>query len=405
MAAFEYQALSASGKREKGVLEADTPKQVRQLLRDKGLTPLDVRPVIQKSERSQRQFRLGSGVKMADLALATRQLATLVESALPLEEALKAVAEQVEQPKLQSMLMAIRARVVEGHTLADALAEFPQTFDTLFRSMVAAGEKSGHLAPVLSRLADYQEKQQATRARVKLALLYPSVLVVIALAVVSGLLVYVVPKIVAQFTSLGGELPALTRGMLALSDFLIHKGWLVLLVTGAAYWLWKQWLRRPDNRRRLHLWLLRLPIVGKVIRGLNSARLARTLAITTSSGVPLLDGLTISAKVLTNLVLQDAVKQAAVRVREGASLHRALAETGQFPPIMLHMIASGERSGELETMLARIAESQEREFETVISVALGLMEPLVIVFMGAVVLMIVLAILLPIFQMNSLVTQ
>ena len=226
------------------------------------------------------------------------------------------------------------------------------------------------------------------------------------MAVVTGLLIYVMPKIVDQFTSMGGELPVLTRAMMALSDILVHHGWWIALLIVAVFVSVRRFIRaRPSRQKHWHQWLLVWPIVGRVSRGLNSARLARTLAITTSSGVPLLDGLNISAEVLSNLVMRDAVKEAAVRVREGSSLHRALAETGQFPPIMLHMIASGERSGEIETMLMRVAEAQEREFENIIGVALGLMEPLVIVLMGIVVLLIVMAILLPIFMMNTLVTQ
>ncbi|RMH40572.1 MAG: type II secretion system protein GspF, partial [Gammaproteobacteria bacterium] len=298
------------------------------------------------------------------------------------------------------------ARVLEGHTLADALKDFPQIFDRLFRAMVAAGEKSGHLDTVLERLADYQERQAAIRTRIKMAMLYPAILLFIAMAVVTGLLIYVMPKIVDQFTSMGGELPVLTRAMMALSDVLVHHGWWIALLLVAVVVSVRRFIgARPSRQKRWHQWLLVWPIVGRVSRGLNSARLARTLAITTSSGVPLLDGLNISAEVLSNLVMRDAVKEAAVRVREGSSLHRALAETGQFPPIMLHMIASGERSGEIETMLMRVAEAQEREFENIIGVALGLMEPLVIVLMGVVVLLIVMAILLPIFMMNTLVTQ
>ncbi len=404
MAAFEYVALTTKGRRQKGVLEADTARQVRSQLRDKQLTPLEVSAVVQKNKANKQSFSLGKGIKTADLALVTRQLATLVEAAIPVEESLKAVSEQVEKQRIQSMLLAIRAKVVEGHNLADALKEFPHAFDHLFRSMVAAGEKSGKLGPVLERLADYVERRQQLRSKITVAMIYPATLVVIALAVVVGLLTYVVPDIIEQFDSLGGKLPALTLTMMSLSEFLQNWGWLimVLIAVFAVYWRW--YLSDRNRRKKVHGLILRLPIIGKVGKGLNSARFASTLAILTSSGVPVLEGMRISGEVLTNLTMRDAVKAASVRVREGTSLKLALTETGQFPPMMLHMIASGENSGELETMLEKTASSQERDFENTATIALALFEPLIIIVMGILVLLIVLAILLPIFEMNTLIT-
>lgn len=404
MAAFEYLALTASGRQQKGVLEADTARQVRSQLREKSLTPLEVHAVVAKNKTGKNNFRLGGGIKTVDLALVTRQLATLVEAAIPVEESLKAISEQVERPKIKSMLLAIRAKVVEGHTLADALAEFPQAFDHLFRSMVSAGEKSGHLGPVLIRLADYIENRQQLISKIRIAMIYPLTLIVVALAVVIGLLAYVVPDIVKQFDDLGGELPALTQGMLTLSDFIRNYGLLILAFLFGLSVLWRWYLKDVEHKKKYHRIILKLPILGKVSRGLNSARFARTLAILTSSGIPVLEGMKISGQVLTNLNMRDSVKRAAVRVSEGASLKQSLTETGQFPPMMLHMIASGENSGELESMLEKTATSQEREFDNISTVALALFEPFIIIVMGFMVLLIVLAILLPIFDMNTLIT-
>ncbi len=404
MAAFEYLALTDNGRRQKGVLEADTARQVRSQLRDKSLTPLEVYPVVRKDKTQKNRFKLGGSIKTSDLALVTRQLATLVEAAIPVEESLKAVSEQVERPKIKSMLLAIRARVVEGHTLADALAEFPQAFDHLFRSMVAAGEKSGHLGPVLIRLADFIESRQQLKSKIRIAMIYPITLIVVALSVVIGLLAYVVPDIVKQFDDLGGELPALTQAMLAISDFIRNYGIIVMAMIAGLIAFWRWYLSDEERLKGYHRFLLTLPVVGKVIRGLNSARFARTLAILTSSGIPVLEGMRISGQVLTNLNMRESVKEAAVRVSEGASLKQSLTETGQFPPMMLHMIASGENSGELEAMLEKTASSQEMEFENISTIALALFEPFIIIVMGIMILLIVLAILLPIFDMNNLIT-
>jgi len=403
MAAFEYVALTEEGRRKKGVLEADTARQVRGQLREQQLTPLEVSPVVQKDRAHRSSFNLGKGIKTADLALITRQLATLVEAAIPIEESLKAVSDQMEKQRIQSMLLAIRAKVVEGHNLADALAEFPQAFDHLFRSMVAAGEKSGNLGPVLEKLADYIERRQQLRTKITIAMIYPATLVIIAISVVIGLLVAVMPDIVKQFDSLDAELPPLTNVMISISEFL-QQWWILILISMVSLFAtWNWYLSETERRKNWHRILLKFPIVGKVSRGLNSARFASTLAILTSSGIPILEGMKISGEVLTNLHIKDAVKVAALRVREGSSLKLALTETQQFPPMMLHMIASGESSGELESMLEKTASNQEREFENTATIALALFEPIIIVVMGVLVLLIVLAILLPIFGMNDLI--
>jgi general secretion pathway protein F len=406
LAAFEYIALDSRGRQSKGVLEADTARQVRSQLRDKGFTPLEVNAVSQKqSSDASFSFSLSRQRQLsaADLSLVTRQLATLVQAAIPIEEALKAAAEQSEKDWIKSMMLAVRARVVEGHTLADALREFSGSFDHLYCSMVSAGEKSGHLASVLERLADYTEKREYLRNKVVVALIYPAFLILVALGVVSFLLSYVVPMVVEQFMTMNAELPFLTIVIIALSDFIINWGLAVLIGTLLTIAGVKYLLRNEATRKQWHALLLKLPIVGKVSRGLNSARFARTLSIMVASGVPLLEGLKIAGEVMTNLVMKNAVFEAAVLVREGASLKNALTQTGYFPPLMLHMIASGENSGELEQMLERTADHQDQDFETLVTVSLGLFEPLMILIMGILVLLIVLAILLPIFQLNQLV--
>lgn len=394
MAAYEYVALDARGKQKKGVLEGDNGRQIRQSLRELGLTALSVEPVAEKEQKISRGSR--QKISASELALITRQLSTLVQSALPLEEALKAVSQQCDKARLKSLVLSVRSNVVEGHTLADSLANFPHVFDELFCAMVSAGEKSGHLDEVLMRLADYTEQRQQMKQKIQIALLYPSILTLIAIGVVSGLLSFVVPKVVEQFANAKAQLPLMTRVLIGISDFIRSYGlWLLAalaLLIVIARWL----LKREELRFRFHAALLNLPIMGKVIRGLNSARFARTLSIMVASSVPLLDGLRISSEVMTNLRLRRAVEEAAIQVKEGSSLRVALQNVGYFPPMMLHMIASGENSGQLEQMLTRAADNQDREFEGLVAVTLGLFEPLIILVMGAVVMFIVAAILLPI---------
>ena len=406
MSAFEYRALDGRGRERRGVLEGDSARQVRQALREQSLTPLSVEPVAgtpaagpDRKGRPRRRFRASAG----ELALLTRQLATLVRSGLPLEEALRTVAQQTERPALSSLLLAVRARVLEGHSLARGLAEFPAVFPELYRATVAAGEQSGHLDLVLERLADYTESRQALRQKIRLALFYPVLLTLMALAVAVLLLTYVVPQVVQVFENIGQELPWLTRALIAVSTFLQHWGlWLLLVLVTSGIGLGLL-LRRPGPRRAFHALLLRLPLIGRLVRGLNAARFARTFSILTASSVPVLEGLRIAAQVMGNLPMREAVEAGARRVREGASLQSALETGGHFPPLTLHLIASGEASGRLEEMLERAATAQEREIESLIATLMGLFEPLLIVAMGLMVLVIVLAILLPIFELNQLV--
>lgn len=404
MAAFEYTALDEKGNEKKGVIESDSPRQARALLRDRGLMPLN----IDSAATQDRKQNVGSkpvsrrGISATDLALFTRQLATLVRAALPLDEALSAVGQQTEKARIQSMIFAIRARVLEGHTLAAGLGDFPRVFPELFRATVAAGEQSGHLDTVLDRLADYAESRQQMNAKITQASVYPAILTIVALMVVTGLLMFVVPKIVAVFETSGQTLPLLTRIMIGMSEFLQAWWWLLLGGIAGGIFSLKKFLQIPFNQLRYHLFILRLPVIGRLVRGINSARFARTFSILIASGVPAVDALKLSAPVITNMPMRAAVDDAANRVREGSSIYSALQRSKLFPPMTLHLIASGERSGNLQDMLEKAAQQQERELETLIATFMGLFEPILIVLMGGIVLMIVLSILLPIINMNDL---
>ena len=397
MPAFEYQALTSAGRAERGVLQADTARAARSALRERGLNPLRVEEV---GDRPGGVGRRGLGG--TQLALLTRQLATLIAASLPIDEALAALAEGSEG-RLRTQVVALRARVMEGASLAAALGEFPETFPPLFRASVAAGEQAGKLELVLARLAEYAERRDALKRRVLAALAYPLLLSLVAVAVVTGLMVYVVPNVLQVFAQFDRELPLVTRLLIALSDLLRNFGaWLLLavLVAGVAGVLA---LRQPAVRSRWQAFLLRLPVVGRLLRALDTARFARTLALLTASAVPLLEALAIAAQVVERLPLRQALARVAVRVREGQGFASALAETRQFPPVVVRLAASGERAGRLDSMLFEAADFQERELDTALAVSTAVLGPGVIVLVGAMVLFIVLAILLPIFQLNSLV--
>jgi len=404
MGAYEYTALDAGGKERRGVIEGDTPKHVRALLRERQLLPVTVGEVAQKEARRQKGFTLTSGASAADLSLLTRQLATLVKAGLPLDEALTAVSQQTEKQRVQSILLGVRAKVMEGHTLADGFADFPRVFPEIYRATVAAGEQSGHLDRVLERLADYTENREEIRQKMVGALLYPIVLTVMCFSIVSILLVYVVPKVVDVFEANRAKLPFITQVLVNVSGFLRHNGiWLLLGLALAGVAAWRA-LKDPAVLRRWHLAQLRLPIFGRLTRGFNTARFTRTLSILTGSAVPVLDALRIASEVITNLPMRDAVEAASQRVREGGAIGRSLGTSKLFPPMTIHLISSGESSGELESMLERAAQSQERELDGLLAAMVGLLGPLMIVGMGLVVMGIVFAMLLPIFEMNSLIS-
>jgi general secretion pathway protein F len=404
MGAFEYTALDAQGRERKGLIEGDTPKHVRQLLREKQLLPMEISEAAQSEQRASGRGRfVRRGLSTLDLALLTRQLATLLRSGLPLEESLQAVAEQTEKPRVQRIILGVRSKVVEGHPLADGLRDFPQAFPEIYRATVSAGEQSGKLDQVLERLSDYTESRQVMGQQVSNALVYPIVLMVLSFAIVSFLLAYVVPQVVEVFESSHQELPIATRILIGASDLVRHYWFYALVVLGLCGWGFSRWLRSPEARAKFDRFLLRVPLVGKLIRGLNTARFARTFSILTASAVPVLEALKISADVVNNLPMKHAVVDAALRVREGAPIGKSLAARKIFPPMMIHLISSGESSGELEKMLERAASNQEREMDGLLSTMTNLLGPFMVVFMGAIVMFIVIALLLPIFQLNDLV--
>ncbi len=400
MPAFSFQALDAAGKTRRGVLQGDTARSVRASLREQGLNPLEVTPVAAARGR-QSLFR--RGLSGTQLALLTRQLATLLKAGLPVDEALAALAEQNDDERVRTLVVSLRAKVMEGSSLAAGLADAPESFPEIYRASIAAGEQSGKLDQVLARLADYSEARDALNQKVWAALAYPLLLTVVALAVVTGLLAYVVPQIVGVFTQMHQVLPLPTRALLALSAFVKAWGWLLLIVLVLAAVGGRFALRVERARYRWHEFLLRLPLVGGLIRAANTARCTRTLALLTASAVPLLDSLQIGAQVMPNLPMRAAVKRAALKVREGGNFSRALGESGYFPPVALRLIASGERAGELERMLEEAANQQQRELDRWMTTLTSVLGPLVILLVGAMVLFIVLAILLPIFDMNQMV--
>jgi general secretion pathway protein F len=408
MPAYEYRALDASGREVKGVLEGDTPRQIRSQLRERKLSPLSVTEASGRASKSSTADgklpkTSNRGISAGDLALITRQVATLAASGTPLEESLGAVSRQTEKQRVKSLLLSVRSKVLEGHTLASALGDFPKAFPEIYRATVAAGEQSGHLDAVLERLADYTENRQALEQTITKALIYPSLMVVMSILIVTMLLTYVVPQIVSVFEGMNADLPPLTVGLIAASDFMREWWWAVFGGAGLLVFASRRAMRIESIRYSVHRQMLRIPVVGRLVRNANTTSFARTLSILAASGVPVLEALEIASQVLHNRPMRAAVKETAVSVREGASMSRSLEKSGLFPPMMLHLIASGESSGRLGPMLEKAATHQERELNSIISIALGLFEPFIILFMGGVVLVIVLAILLPIFQLNQIV--
>lgn len=405
MPAFEYTALDTSGREKRGVIEGDSPRAARQLLRSKGFDPLAINQVHDRKEKSSFKGIFSRGFSSTDLALFTRQLSTLVRSGTPLEESLRTVGNHTEKPRVKRIIMGVRSRVTEGFSLEKAMSEFPSAFPEMFRATIAAGEKSGHLDAVLDRLADYTETKQETTQSVVGALVYPIALLFIAISVVILLVVVVVPKVVGIFADLGQELPILTRILISFSNFLASYGIYILIAVIAGVIAFGRAMRSESFKAKMHKIFLGLPIVGRLTRGVNTARFSRTLSIMTASGVPVLDSLRIAAEVIMNRPMRQAVQEAAVSISEGATIHSSLERSGHFPPMTLHLIASGEQSGNLEEMLDRAASQQERELNTVINTSLKLLEPLIIIGMGILVLLIVMAILMPIFNLNQLVGQ
>ena len=407
MGAFEYQALDPKGRTRKGISQGDSARHVRQLLREQGLVPLAVTGV--QEDRSPAGGQGGAGSKRRariatnELAVITRQFATLLASGLTIEETLTALVNQAEGHQVKSVLSGIRAQVVEGRSLADAIARYPRSFPEIYQAAVAAGEQSGSLALVLDRLADFVEGRQTLRQRVSIALIYPVILTIVSILIVAGLLTYVVPKVVQVFQSSGQQLPILTRILIAIGDFLQQYGLWILGILSLCALAFALLFRLEKPRFRLHAFILGFPGLRRLSRGLNTARMARTLSIMVNSGVPLLTSMRAAEGVLSNVVLKANLSEAAGEVAEGVSINRALARRGNFPPLLIQMVASGEASGQLGEMLEKAATVMERELEARVTVLVSLFEPFMILFMGVVVLMIVLAILLPIFDLNQLI--
>jgi len=407
MAAFDYKALTPEGKTRSGVVEADSGRQARQVLRDKQLTPLSLVESRAKNAKSD-STNIGAQwlsptLATKSLALVTRQMATLIQAGLPLEEALQAIAQQSDQQRLKSIILAVRAKLLEGHNLADSLAQFPRAFPKLYRATVAAGEHSGHLDKVMNRLADHTEESQQFKQKIQMAMIYPCLLVLLSITMVSGLMIYIVPDVIKVFINTGQPLPTLTVGLVAISDFVGRYGLLLLLLPVILAAIGRQLMQKENVRLQVHKRLLHLLFIKRFSRGFNTAQYASTLSILTSSGLPLVDAMRISTDVLGNDYLRVQMQQATLRVQEGSSLHDSLSLSGYFPPMMLHMIASGEASGELDSMLERTADYQAKDLQNLVTVLVGLFEPAMLLFMGVTVLLIVMAILLPILNMNQLV--
>lgn len=398
MPAYHYLALDDSGRSQKGVLQADTARSARSSLRERGLNPLRIDIVLDGQASGTGRSRL----RPAQLALLTRQMATLVASGLPIDEALQALAEGTEGA-LRAQVAALRARVMEGASLAQAMGDFPETFPSLFRASIAAGETAGKLDRVMLRLADYAETRDALRRKLLLALTYPALLTVVALAVVGGLMIWVVPQVTGVFLQYQQALPLPTRILIAISDFVGRYDLLLVIGFVAGVVALMLSMRHSRIRGSIQSLLLRLPFAGRLVRALETARFARTLSLLVGSSVPLLDALSLSARVVENQTLRESLLRVSQRVREGQAFSRSLAEVGGFPPVAVRLIASGEKSGRLDEMLFEAAAQQERELDTVMGVAMAALGPGVILAVGGLVLFIVLAILLPIFELNTLI--
>lgn len=401
MPAYQYTAIDATGKQQKGVLEGDSARQIRQQLRDKQWIPVQVDAVEQK-DKSQRSSLFQKKFTAYDLALMTRQLSVLVAAGIPLEEGLRAVSKQSEKNHVRNLMSSVRSKVMEGHSLAQGMQQSGR-FPDLYIATIAAGERSGHLDLILDQLADYTENRFAMQKKIQAAMVYPIILMLMSFAIVMGLMTYVVPDIVKTFDQSKEALPWITVALMKASDF-IRQAWPFVIVTSAlGIFLLIRFLRTSAGHYAFDRLTLKLPLFGKLSKGINAARFSSTLSILTQSGVPLVDALKIGAAVSSNWVIRDAVNIAAEKVTEGGNLATQLERCGYFPPMMVQMIKSGEASGELDRMLNRASTMQDREVTTLISTLLALLEPLMLVLMAGIVLVIVIAVMLPIVNMNNMI--
>lgn len=398
MGAYQYQALKKTGGSQRGVIEADSERHARQLLREQGLAPTQINPLTQP-----RTANTKSKLSAADLSLLTRQLATLLAAGIPVEESLRGVSEQTEKDKVRELIIGIRAKVLEGYGLAQAMAQFPSAFPELYRATVGAGEQTGRLDLVLEKLADYTETQQATRQKVQQALIYPALMVTVSIAIISFLLTFVVPKIIEVFTNSGQTLPRMTELLISFSFFVKSYGLYLLGAFIVSLVAFKKSLNNIKIKTAWHRLILKLPIVSYLVKTINVARYIHTFGILFAAGVSVLETMRVSSGLITNVVMRQAFDKATVRVREGSGINEALKETRYISPMAIHLIASGEKSGQLSAMMERSASHLDNEVQRLIDTSLTLLEPVIILLMGAVVLFIVLATLLPIFSMEQLV--
>lgn len=404
MAAFRFEAVDALGKVSRGVVEADTVRLARGKLRDMQLTPLSV-DALQEAQTGEAVAGVGArgSVSSYELGLLTRQFSTLLNAGLNIEQSLAAIAEQMERPFIREVLLGVRAGVLAGGALSVAMSTYPVVFPEIYRALIHAGEESGELAKVLERLATYTESRHAMKQKVIAALIYPALVTLTAVLVVGSLLIYVVPQVVGVFQQSKQVLPLLTQVMIFISDFLRHTWLYLMALLAGSIWVFKQSLKNEAARYRWHLFLLKIPVLGKLLRSLNTARLASTLAILVGSGVPLMLSLSAAARIVALLPMQAAIKQAIAVVRDGGALSRALRDSGQFPPILIHLIANAEATGQLGKMLESAAIQQENEVNNKLTILTGVLEPVLILAMGGMVLLIVLAVMLPIIEINQLV--
>ena len=398
MGAYQYQALKVNGSISKGVIEADSERHARQLLREQGLIPTQVQTLTQQRAASSK-----SKVSAADLALLTRQLATLLAAGIPVEESLRGVSEQTEKDKVRELIIGVRSKVLEGYGLAQAMAQYPNAFPELYRATVDSGEQTGRLDVVLEKLADYTEKQQQTRQKVQQALIYPLLMIIVSTAIISFLLTFVVPKIIDVFTESGQTLPPMTQLLINMSQFIKSYGVYSLVTIIVALIGFKKSLNNIKIKTAWHQFMLKLPIVSYLVKTINVARYIHTFGILFAAGVSVLETMRVSSSLVTNIVMRQAFDLATLRVREGSGISEALKETKFISPMAIHLIASGEKSGQLSDMMERSASHLDNEVNRLIETSLTLLEPMVILLMGAVVLFIVLATLLPIFSMEQLV--
>ena len=402
MAAYEFQALNAKGKQESGIIEGDSERQVGQQLKDRALIPLSLKVVSEgKSATSLQTYR--RHIRIGDLSLFTRQLATLISSGTPLEESLATISQQTEKKAVQRIVLGVRGKVIEGHSLADSMSQFPTVFPAMFRATVAAGEHSGHLDEILERLADYTEEHQATQQAILSKLIYPIILTLVCVAAIVALLVYVIPTFVDIFDNMGRDLPPLTQVLITMSEFLQNWGLIIGTVIGIGGFLFTLGYKRNSKMRySVDKFNLRVPLFGNLIKGRQTAAFSRTLGILASSGVPIITALKHAGDVVTNMPMREAIRTATEKIREGASIAGSLKRSKLFPAMTVHLIGSGESSGNLEEMLERAADQQERETKNTVDAFVSLFEPILIVVMGVVIVTIVMSILSPILDFGDL---